>query len=73
MTPITLALYWTGLSVAGGTVLLCLLLGLWIPALVALVCGGLFAYAGRFVLGRGWRPPPPIRRPTRRPVYRKRR
>ena len=74
MTRLTLAFYWTGLAVAGVTVLHALLTGWWIPALVALFCGALFAYTGRFVLGAGWRPPPPpIPRPTRRPVYRKRR
>lgn len=74
MTLITSLLYYSGLAVAAGTLLLALLMGWWIPALVALGCGGLFAYAGRFVLGRGWRPPPPpIPRPTRRPVYRNRR
>lgn len=74
MTLITWGLYVSGLSVAGGTLLLALLMGWWAPALVALICGGLFAWAGRFVLGCGWRPPPPLLpRPTRRPVYRKRR
>ena len=74
MTLITWALYWIGLGIAALVVLFSLLMGWWVPALLAAVFGGLFAFAGKFVLGAGWRPPPPrLRYPTRRPVYRRRR
>lgn len=64
-------IYAVGLGAAALLTLAALLLGWWIYALVAVVCGALFAYAAPFVLGRRWRPPAP--RPTRRPVKRRRR
>lgn len=74
VTPVTWALYWIGIGAAALVVLFALLMGWWFPALLAAAFGGLFAFAGKFVLGAGWRPPPP-RLPyrTRRPVYRRRR
>ena len=74
MTAVTGTIYWIGIGAAALVVLFALLMGWWIAALLSAVFGGLFAFAGKFVLGAGWRPPPPpLPRRTRRPVYRRRR
>ena len=45
--------------------------GWWVPAIFAAICTVMWMFGGRFVFGAGWRPPVPVRRPTRRPVVRR--
>ena len=67
-------LYWVGLAAFGCLVGFAGLNGWWSYALVGLVFASIFAFAGRFVLYRRWRPRPPLPPPpTRRPVVRRRR
>jgi hypothetical protein len=48
-----------------------LIAGWWIYSIFSVVLAIGFVISAPFVLGKGWRPPPP--KPTRRPVVRRRR
>jgi uncharacterized protein (DUF58 family) len=63
--------FWTILGLLAMMAVLSLIAGWWFYSLVAVVLAGFFSFAAPFVLGRRWRPPVP--RPTRRPVIRRRR
>ncbi|MGI8642588.1 MAG: hypothetical protein ACR2LS_00530 [Thermomicrobiales bacterium] len=63
-------IYITVLALFAALAIFALWLGLWLYALLALVFGVTFVYAGWYVLTGAWRPPPPTQR--RRPVRRRR-
>jgi hypothetical protein len=71
MTTFGNLFFWGMLAFLALLAVMALIVGWWVYAIVAVVVGGCFAFAGPFVLGRRWRPPMP--RPTRRPVVRRRR
>lgn len=71
MTTYGNLLFWGVLGLTVMMAVLALISGWWYYAVVAVVVAGCFGFAGPFVLGRRWRPP--ARRPTRRPVVRRRR
>jgi hypothetical protein len=59
--------FWGVFTLVAMMAVMALIVGWWVYALVAVIVGGCFAFAGPFVLGRRWRPPAP------RPVVRRRR
>lgn len=69
MTKLGTVLYVSVLIVFALLTLLSVWLGLWLYAVLAIVFGVAFFYAGWFVLARAWRP---TARHRRRPVRRRR-
>ncbi len=51
--------------------LLAAIAGWWFYTILSAIFAAMFIATGRFVLGKGWRPPAP--KPTRRPVVKRRR
>ena len=72
MNLISGTIYWAFVGCAVLVTIAALWMGWWVPAILAAICTVMWAFGGRFVLGAGWRPPVPVRRPTRRPVVRRR-
>ena len=73
MNIVTGILYWAFVGLSALLVVGSIWMGWWVPAIFAAFCTAMWTVGGRFVFGAGWRPPlPPLPRPTRRPVVRRR-
>lgn len=70
MSRLSRIFYIAVLTIFAALAVVALWLGLWWYAILAMIFGLAFVYAGWFVLAKAWKPPP---RRGRRPVRRRRR